>query len=287
MVRSIDEIKKKIDRITELPTLPIIITELLGLLDNPKSTPKDINELIKNDQSLTSKTLRLVNSSYYGFPRAISTVTEAVVILGFDTVRNLALSASIVKVLKNGGSFNKNEFWYHTVAVAFMTRIIAKHIKYPKIEVAFVAGLLHDIAKVFEDQYFEKEFIEAIRLSKEKGEQLYKVEREVLGYDHAAIGKRLADSWSLPESIVAAMAYHHDLDKNIYPEHTTLVEIVYISDVLVRLKKMGNSGNYGKTGISKKILEKLKIKKDDLVQFLKKLEKELEKGNSFIELFND
>lgn len=287
MAKSIGEIKRKIDKITELPTLPIIITELLGLLDNPKSTPKDINELIKNDQSLTSKTLRLVNSSYYGFPRGISTVTEAVVILGFDTVRNLALSASIVKVLKVGGSFDKTEFWRHTVAVAFMSRIVAKHIKYSNVEVAFVAGLLHDIAKVFEDQYFSEEFYEAVELSKEQGIQLYMAEREVLGYDHAAIGKRLADSWNLPQSIVAAMSYHHDLDKNVYPEHMTLVEIVYLSDALVRLKKIGNSGNYGKTSVSKRVMEKLKLKKETLVLLLKELDAEMEKGNSFLELINE
>lgn len=287
MAKSIGEIKRKIDKITELPTLPIIITELLGLLDNPKSTPKDINELIKNDQSLTSKTLRLVNSSYYGFPRGISTVTEAVVILGFDTVRNLALSASIVRVLKGGGAFDKTEFWRHTVGVAFMSRIVAKHLKYSNVEVAFVAGLLHDIAKVFEDQYFSEEFYEAVELSKEQGIQLYMAEREVLGYDHAAIGKRLADSWNLPQSIVAAMAYHHDLDRNVYPEHMTLVEIVYISDALVRLKKIGSSGNFGKTSVSKRVMEKLKLKKETLVLLLKELDAEMEKGNSFLELINE
>lgn len=287
MAKSIGEIKRKLDRITELPTLPIIITELLGLLDNPKSTPKDINELIRNDQSLTSKTLRLVNSSYYGFPRGISTVTEAVVILGFDTVRNLALSASIVKILKGGGAFDKTEFWRHTVAVAFMSRIVAKHVKYSNVEVAFVAGLLHDIAKVFEDQYFSEEFYESVELSREKIIQLYMAEREILGYDHAAIGKRLADSWNLPQGIVAAMAYHHDLDKNVYPEHTTLVEIVYLSDALVRLKKIGNSGNYGKTSVSKRVMEKLKLKKETLALFLKELDTELDKGNSFLELINE
>jgi putative nucleotidyltransferase with HDIG domain len=229
----------------------------------------------------------LVNSSYYGFPREISTVTDAVVILGFDTVRNLALSASIVKIMKKGGSFDKSLFWHHTVAVAFMARIIAKHVKYSNVEVAFVAGLLHDIAKVFEDQYFSEEFMEATNMSEKRSEQLYITERETLGYDHATIGKRLADSWNLPKSIVAAMAYHHDLDKNIYPEHIALVDIIYLSDILVRLKKIGNSGNYGKTSVSKKVLERLKLKKENLVGFLKELDVELNKGNSFIELIND
>ena len=95
-------------------------------------------------------------------------------------------------------------------------------------------------------------------------------EREVLGYDHAAIGKRLADSWNLPQSIVAAMAYHHDLDKNVYPEHITLVEIVYLSDALVRLKKIGNSGNYGKTSVSKRVMEKLKLKKETFGTIVKR-----------------
>ena len=201
MTMSMDVIKRKIEKIDQLPTLPIIITELLSLLDNPKSTPRDINELIKNDQALTSKTLRLVNSSYYGFPRRIATVTESIVILGFDTVRNLAVSAGMVKILKGKGHFDKEKFWHHTVAVAFLSKVIADFIKYPNSEVAFVSGLLHDISKVFLDLYFPNEFKEAVEKSKETGMSLVEAEIEILGYEHGAIGKRLADPWNLPKSI--------------------------------------------------------------------------------------
>jgi HD-like signal output (HDOD) protein len=96
------DIKKIIDKLDNLPTLPIIIQQILALLDNPNSTAKDINEVIKSDQSLTIQTLKLVNSSYYGFPRKIGTVTEAIVVLGFDTVRSLVLSASVCKMYEGG-----------------------------------------------------------------------------------------------------------------------------------------------------------------------------------------
>ncbi len=287
MAMSMDEIKKKIEKIDQLPTLPIIITELLGLLDNPKSTPREINELIKNDQALTSKTLRLVNSSYYGFPRKIATVTEAIVILGFDTVRNLAVSAGMVKLLKGKGIFDKEKFWHHTVAVAFMSKLIAQKVKYQNPEVAFVSGLLHDIAKVFEDLYFNSEFLKALQMSKDTGKSLNESEVEVLGYDHGAIGKRLGDSWNLPKPIVASIAYHHDFDKNIFPEHEQLIAIINISDTLVRLKKIGDSGNYGKSLVSLKIMNTLKLTKEQIPSIMKEFDEEIKKGSAFLDLLND
>ncbi|MBP6407148.1 MAG: HDOD domain-containing protein [Fusobacteriaceae bacterium] len=287
MAMSMDEIKKKIEKIDQLPTLPIIITELLGLLDNPKSTPREINELIKNDQALTSKTLRLVNSSYYGFPRKIATVTESIVILGFDTVRNLAVSAGMVKLLKGKGAFDKEKFWHHTVAVAFMSKLIAQKIKYQNAEVAFVSGLLHDITKVFEDLYFNSEFLKALQLSKDSGKNLNEAEVETLGYDHGAIGKRLGDSWNLPKPIVAAIAYHHDIEKNIYPEHEQLVAIVSLADTLVRLKKIGDSGNYGKTLVSLKMMNILKLTKEQIPVIIKEFDEEIKKGSAFLDLLND
>lgn len=287
MAMSMDEIKKKIEKIDQLPTLPIIITELLGLLDNPKSTPREINELIKNDQALTSKTLRLVNSSYYGFPRKIATVTEAIVILGFDTVRNLAVSAGMVKLLKGKGIFDKEKFWHHTVAVAFMSKLIAQKVKYQNPEVAFVSGLLHDIAKVFEDLYFNSEFLKALQMSKDTGKSLNESEVEVLGYDHGAIGKRLGDSWNLPKPIVASIAYHHDFDRNIFPEHEQLVAIINLSDTLVRLKKIGDSGNYGKSLVSLKVMNMLKLTKEQIPSIMKEFDEEIKKGSAFLDLLND
>jgi len=281
MAMSMDEIKKKIEKIDQLPTLPIIITELLGLLDNPKSTPREINELIKNDQALTSKTLRLVNSSYYGFPRKIATVTESIVILGFDTVRNLAVSAGMVKLLKGKGAFDKEKFWHHTVAVAFMAKLIAQKTKYQNAEVAFVSGLLHDIAKVFEDLYFNSEFLKALQLSKDSGKSLNEAETEVLGYDHGSIGKRLGDSWNLPKAIVASIAYHHEIEKNIYPEHEQLVAIINLSDTLVRLKKIGDSGNYGKTLVSLKVMNILKLTKDQIPVIIKEFDEENKKRKCY------
>ena len=287
MAMSMDEIKKKIEKIEQLPTLPVIITELLSLLDNPKSTPREINELIKNDQALTSKTLRLVNSSYYGFPRKIATVTEAIVILGFDTVRNLAVSAGMVKLLKGKSAFDKEQFWYHTVAVAFMAKVIAKQTKYPNPEIAFVSGLLHDIAKIFEDQYFGEYFKKATELSKASGIPLHEAEVEILGYDHGAIGKRLSESWNLPKAIVASISYHHEIEKNIYPEHEQLVALINMSDALVRLKKAGHSGNYGKATVSLRVMNILRITKEQVPGIIKEYDEEMKKGSAFLDLLSE
>jgi putative nucleotidyltransferase with HDIG domain len=279
------DIKKIIDKLDNLPTLPIIIQQILALLDNPNSTAKDINEVIKSDQSLTIQTLKLVNSSYYGFPRKIGTVTEAIVVLGFDTVRSLVLSASVCKMYEGGsGPFNRENLWVHTLAVAFAARIISKTIKYPQEEIAFVSGLLHDIAKVFEDQLFHDEFIEALTKAKNEGRNLHEVEQEILGYDHTKIGKRLSNKWNLPKSITTVIAYHHTPELVINSEDGMLPCIVSVADALVRLRKIGDSGNNAKPSLSKKVLDALKLKKEDLPVIIIKLEAELEKAETFLEL---
>ena len=106
-------------------------------------------------------------------------------------------------------------------------------------------------------------------MSKDSGKNLNEAEVETLGYDHGAIGKRLGDSWNLPKPIVAAIAYHHDIEKNIYPEHEQLVAIVSLADTLVRLKKIGDSGNYGKTLVSLKMMNILKLTKEQIPVIIK------------------
>lgn len=284
---TIADIKKKLSQLDHLPTLPLIVTELLNLLDNPKSTPKEINELIRNDQSLTTKTLKMVNSSYYGFPREISTVTEAVVILGFDTVRNLALSVSLCKMFKGGGGFDKQKLWEHTIAVAFASKIIAKAVKYQDDEIAFVAGLLHDIAKVFEDQFMHDEFVEAVELSKNQNLQLHEAEDKIIGYNHGNIGKYLSELWNLPKPLMTVIAYHHDAQNRMDLDHAKLNCIVNLADSLVRFRKIGDSGNYGKASINTKVLASLKLKKDDLAILIKRIVTEIEMGELFLKIVEE
>lgn len=288
MAQDNDRIKKIISSIADLPTLPIVVTKLMELVDNPMSTARDINNVIKTDQSLTAKTLKLVNSAYYGFPRSIATVTDAVVILGFNTVRSLALSATVCKMFSGKSeSFDRSQLWEHSIAVAFASRIIAKKVKYQEEEEAFVVGLLHDIAKIIEDQYFHEDFVKAIEESKSKKIDLTIAEKEYIGMDHSLIGRRIADKWSLPSKVTKVIGYHHQPQFAGVGEDKILASIVHVADVVVKIRKIGNSGNYGPLAINKAAVETLKISKVDLADTVQKLVIEMKKAADFLKIVQE
>lgn len=280
-----EKLKKILTTIEEIPTLPVVITKLLELIENPLSTAREINDVIKTDQSLTAKTLKLVNSAYYGFPRKIGTVTDAVVILGFNTVRSLAVSATVCKLFEGGSDdFKRELLWEHSIACAFASRIIAKMVRYPEEEEAFVAGILHDVAKVIEDQYLHEDFIKAVISSRENGVQLTDAEKEYIGIDHSLIGRKVADKWNLPLKITKVIGFHHQPQFAGVGDDKTLASIVYVADSLVKIRKIGDSGNYGPVVLNKDILDTLGLGKKELAEVVQKLIVEIKKAEEFLKI---
>ncbi len=287
MALNSEQVKNLIAKIDDLPTLPNVITKIMEILENPKSTARDIDNVIKTDQTLTAKTLKMVNSAYYGFPRRITTVTDAVVILGFNTVKSLALSATVCKMFLGGNKdFDREALWEHSIAVAFASRIIAKRIKYADEESAFVAGLLHDIAKIVEDQYFHEEFMNAVRKSRENEVSLLDTERDELGMDHTLIGRRIADKWNLPLNITKVIGYHHQ-PEFAGAEDQEITSIVHVADIVVKIRKIGDSGNYGPIEINKTAIAILKLTKKDLAEIVQKLLQEIKLAEEFLKIIRE
>ena len=154
--------RQRLKRITQsiigLPTLPTVITELISLIDNPKTNARKVAQLISTDQALTAKILKLANSAFYGFPREIATVDLAVVVLGFETVKNLGLSVSVLERFSgtDGGvdEFDRQKFWEHSIACGVSARLLAGKLRYRMPGEAFAAGILHDIGRLILSQYF-------------------------------------------------------------------------------------------------------------------------------------
>src|ERR1035437_3936527 len=141
------ELQKALAKFKDLPTLPDVVAKVMQIVSNPLTTAGDLNQVISLDQALTFKVLRLANSAYYGFPKEITTITQSVTILGFNTIRNLALSVSVHKMLfadREKGLFNYRDFWKHCVAVGVCSRVLARRVGYKSEENAFTVGLLHD-----------------------------------------------------------------------------------------------------------------------------------------------
>jgi HD-like signal output (HDOD) protein len=241
---SAEYLQKISKSILNLPTLPTIAARLIDLVDNPKTSASQIGALISEDQVLTARLLKMVNSAYYGLGREVSNVQQAIVLLGFDNVRELSLGVSVLNAFrsaKGNAILDMNAFWDHSAYVGLVCRSLAKKYLPSLASEAFTAGLLHDIGKVVLIQYMAKEFGEALSMAKEQKKELYLVEKELLGVDHGEIGSWLGEKWKLPANLCTAMHHHHY--PHLAQEHASLATIVALGDLLCRIMKAGNGGN--------------------------------------------
>jgi HD-like signal output (HDOD) protein len=223
-----------IENIKQLPALPIIVTRLIKVVTSPDTSAEDAADLIEKDPALTTKVLRLANSAFYGMPRSISSVSSAVVVLGFNTLKSLVLGASVITMFPSTGpkaAFDRLRFWKHSIVSAMVARTIAQHIMGTTImdpQSAFCAGIMHDIGKLIFELFTPKEYAAVCRMSQEKGISLVDAEAAVMGITHAQIGHILADKWALPLELEAAIVHHHEpqAEKSI----KELVTTVHLAD---------------------------------------------------------
>jgi len=215
-----DEREERYQRIIEnvhkLPSLPEIAAKLLEVVNSPDTSADDAASLIAKDPGLTTTVLRTANSAFYGMPRSISSVSSAVVILGFNTIRSVVLSASLMKIFSRKEKiqgFDHTRFWRHSIVCALGAKLIARRLMHTRMldpESAFCAGILHDIGRLIFGQYVTGEFAAACRHAAEKKIPLVDAEKTVLGITHADIGTMLADKWALPLDLEHALVHHHN-----------------------------------------------------------------------------
>jgi putative nucleotidyltransferase with HDIG domain len=279
-----ERVQKILGRIKALPTLSLVVAKVIQVVSNPLTSASDLSAIITVDQALTAKVLRLANSAFYGFPFRIKNITQAVSILGFDTIRNLALTVSVYKVFTGeaGVEFSHAEFWKHCVGVAICANLLAKKIKYKSPEGAFTAGLLHDIGKTFFDQYMHKEFRDALKLAKESRISLNEAEKSIIGLDHALIGKWMAEKWNLPPELKSGIASHHTPE--LEEEEPVMAHIIFAANILCKKKNVGFSGDDISKPFSKETRELLSLDEDGELMVMEALEKELKEAEAFINM---
>ena len=234
------------DELQDLPPLPAVVTRVMQTINDPTTSAADLNRLILGDPALASKVLRLVNSSYYGFPRRISTITHAVVILGFNTVRNLTTSLGVFTAFDPGGqatALDRDKFWAHSLGVAVAAGVVArrKNIPAKAVEEVFVGGLLHDIGKLFLDQYFPDQYAIALKLAAAAKISVWDAEKTALGVGHALVGKRVAEKWNLPPSLTSMIMLHHQ--PAFSKEHFEITAAVQAADMVARKLGLGSGGD--------------------------------------------
>lgn len=237
-------LEEVIDNLSDISTLPDVVAKLTQLIADPETTASDINEALSRDPGLSAKILKMVNSSYYGFSRRIATITNAVVILGFTQVRNLALSAFVFNNFASVGNrfgFDLRDFWKHSLGVAFCAAQLSRRIDARLEEDAFICGLLHDLGKCIMAQKAPSDLEKVMEVVVRENILFYDAEQRVLSYDHALLGAAVVERWNLPEVLVQVIRNHHA--PTLATETATLAMIVNVADILARSLMMGSGGD--------------------------------------------
>ena len=235
-----EEMKVKIRNIRNLPTLSTVANQIKRVTSESESSAQDLANAVVIDQSLSAKILNLANSAFFGFSHHIATIPQAVVVIGFDEVKNLALGVSVYETLSPSAdevSFDRKAFWMHTVGCATACKLIARELGYRDPGI-FMAGLLHDLGKVVLDRYFHEQYQKVVQILVKERRPAMDVEMEVLNINHAEVGGWLAFRWKFPEVLVASIENHHDLVSS-NEEYLKEALIVHLANVLTKRAGIG------------------------------------------------
>ncbi|RKY63243.1 MAG: HD family phosphohydrolase [Candidatus Latescibacterota bacterium] len=281
-----EEIRRITRSIINLPTLPTVVAKMLEMLDNPKTSAAQLSRLISGDQVLTAKVLRLANSAFYAFPQPISTVNLAVVVLGFDVVKNLVIGISVIESFSKeaDGYFDVMRFWEHSIGCGVAARMLARMYGYQVSGEAFTAGLLHDIGKLVMREHLKVEFLEVLG-KVQQGKTFLEAEEELLGVTHAEIGNWLAERWNFPVVLQEAILCHHRPGEA--RKEPMLAAIVHFADVICKHAEVGFSGDHVKPPLDEAVYDVLSPKlteegEVDMGFYVSKLRDEMERAEVFM-----
>lgn len=229
--------------VEKMPSLSTTVGKVLEICSRPDTAPNDLNKVISLDPVLTGQVLKLINSAYYSLVNKVTSLTRAIIMLGLNTVKNLALSTAIIRCVgqaKKSKSLPIKDFWAHSIGVGVMAKLLAAEQGVPlgEREEYFVAGLLHDLGKI----PFGDEYTEVLAQAAKVYQPLNLVERELMDFDHEDVGEMIASKWKLNAVLTDAIRHHHAVELAA-PEHQALVATVALADFYVCLFDIGYAGN--------------------------------------------
>ena len=252
-------------RVQDLPPLPTSTMRVIALTKNPATPLKELETVIGQDLALTAGILRQANSSYYGYARRVSSTQDAIVLLGFQVIQGLAMSAAISPLLKTrvvGYKIEQEGLWQHSMLTAIAAKRLCQHRKLPYMDTAFTAGLLHDIGKLIISVYVQEVGDYLLKRVTEDKYTYVELEAKVIGYNHAAVGGFLAKIWNLPEDLVEAISYHHAPSNA--QNHKELASVIHVANGLASLLGVGGGVDSFLNPIQQEALDLLILKESDL-----------------------
>ena len=261
--------RKALREVKNLPTLPGIISKLTKMADDPAVTTEQMGKVIAKDHILAAKLLKLVNSAFYGFPQKISSLSSAIILLGFNVIKSLIISSSIFELMES----QDMELWEHSLGCAVVCSVLAKRLEVADPEEVSTAGLIHDIGKVAIKMELRKEFDAIVDDVGAQEISMLEAEKQRLDIDHAEVGGWLAKSWNLPPKLVEPIACHHN--PQAAKDEKLVTAIIHFSDIMIRGLGYGHGKDVWVPPLSKSAFQLLGLTAADLEEILEEVEEKL------------
>ncbi|EFC92361.1 putative signal transduction protein [Dethiosulfovibrio peptidovorans DSM 11002] len=276
-----------LSRLKEVKSFPQFVMETLRALDNPDSSAYNVAGSLSKDEGLVIRTLKLANSAFYGLPRKISSIQEAVALLGYKTIKNLVIAATVYQRMDNsfaGYALDRGDLWKHSLSVAYAARYLAERTKACLPDEAYIVGMLHAIGKIVLNDYIKFGYQIIVRIVDTDKIPFVEAERMVLGFDHAQVGAMLVEKWNLPESHKVAIQYQYSPDElpEDLQEYRGLVDIIHLANSLVLMLGVSGGADALQYSMSETVLQRLGLEGEveellsDLVDIMDKVSEEME-----------
>jgi putative nucleotidyltransferase with HDIG domain len=230
----------KLESIRNLPSVPIVMMEVSKMLDDPATNASELGKVISTDQGMVAKILTVANSPLYGLPRRVSTIDFAIVVLGFDHIKNIVIALSMMEAFKESfdPSWNKKAYWVHSITTASAAKRIADELGYRRTGEVFTAALLHDLGISVIQRYMNDKYKIICEAVKQNEGNYLDAEIEVIGITHQEIGEFLMNRWNLPSNLSDAIAHHHK--PSLSNENKTLSSIIHLADYMTQKLSIGH-----------------------------------------------
>jgi HD-like signal output (HDOD) protein len=227
-------VAEALKKVTTLSTLPEVTAKIVETVEDPKSTAASLHKIVAHDPALATRILKVVNSAFYGLPGQIGSVERAIVLLGLNAIKNIAVAASLGQLfrgVKLCEGFTAKDLWTHCIAVGVTARELARQMKVPIADEAFLAGLIHDTGMLVSLQVWPEKLKLACETARTSEKDFCEIEREIVGADHQQLGQGLAELWKFPRSCQLVAGYHHQ-PTALSDSNRLLATLVFVADTL-------------------------------------------------------